>query len=54
MTIMTRKKKTLPILENIQITDCAAEGKSLARVNDMVVFVPFCVPGDIVDLQVRK
>lgn len=54
MTIMTRKKKPLPILENIQITDCAAEGKSLARVNDMVVFVPFCVPGDIVDLQVRK
>lgn len=54
MTIMARKKKPLPILENIQITDCAAEGKSLARVNDMVVFVPFCVPGDIVDLQVRK
>lgn len=51
---MARKKKSLPILENIQITDCAAEGKSLARVNDMVVFVPFCVPGDIVDLQVRK
>ena len=51
---MERKKKPLPILENIQITDCAAEGKSLARVNDMVVFVPFCVPGDIVDLQVRK
>lgn len=54
MTIMARKKKPLPILENIQITDCAAEGKSLARVNDMVVFVPFCVTGDIVDLQVRK
>lgn len=54
MTIMARKKKPLPILENIQITDCVAEGKSLARVNDMVVFVPFCVPGDIVDLQVRK
>lgn len=54
MTIMARKKKPLPILENIQITDCAAEGKSLARVNDMVVFVPFCVPGDIIDLQVRK
>lgn len=51
---MARKKKPLPILENIQITDSAAEGKSLARVNDMVVFVPFCVPGDIVDLQVRK
>lgn len=51
---MSRKKKPLPILENITITDCAAEGKSLARVDDMVVFVPFCVPGDVVDLQVKK
>ena len=52
--IMTRKKKPLPILEHIEITDFAAEGKSLARVNDMVVFVPWAVPGDIVDLQVRR
>ena len=51
---MSRKKKPLPILEHVTITDCAAEGKALARVNDMVVFVPFCVPGDVVDLQVRK
>ena len=51
---MSRKKKPLPILEQVTITDCAAEGKALARVNDMVVFVPFCVPGDVVDLQVRK
>ena len=51
---MTRKKKPLPILEHIEITDFAAEGKSLARVNDMVVFVPWAVPGDIVDLQVRR
>src|SRR5574344_1084413 len=51
---MTRRKKELPILENITITDIAAEGKSLARVNDMVVFVPFTVPGDVVDLQVRR
>ena len=51
---MSRKRKALPILENVTITDIAAEGKSLARVEDMVVFVPFTVPGDIVDLQVRK
>ena len=51
---MARKKKPLPILEQIEITDFAAEGKSLARVNDMVVFVPWAVPGDIVDLQVRR
>ncbi len=51
---MSRKKKPLPILENVEITDVAAEGKSLARVGDMVVFVPFAVPGDVVDLQVRR
>jgi len=48
------KKKNLPLLENIEITGIAAEGKALARVDDMVVFVPYCVPGDIVDLQVTK
>lgn len=51
---MSRKKKSLPILENITITDYAAEGKALARVNELVVFVPFAVPGDVVDLQVRR
>ena len=51
---MARKKKPLPILENITISDYAAEGKSIARVNDMVVFVPWAVPGDVVDLQVRR
>jgi 23S rRNA (uracil1939-C5)-methyltransferase len=51
---MARNKKPLPILEQITITDFAAEGKSLARVNDMVVFVPWAVPGDVVDLQVRR
>jgi 23S rRNA (uracil1939-C5)-methyltransferase len=51
---MPRKKKPLPLLENITITDFAAEGKSIARVDDMVVFVPWAVPGDVVDLQVRR
>lgn len=51
---MSRKKKPLPMLEGVTITDVAAEGKSLARIDDMVVFVPFTVPGDVVDLQIRK
>jgi len=49
-----RNKKKLPILENITITAIAAEGKALARVEDKVVFVPYVVPGDVVDLQVKK
>jgi 23S rRNA (uracil1939-C5)-methyltransferase len=51
---MAKNKKPLPILENITITDIAAEGKAIAKVNDMVVFVPFVVPGDVVDLQVTR
>ena len=51
---MSRKKKELPLLEKVLITDVAAEGKAIARVNDLVVFVPYVVPGDIADLQVRR
>lgn len=51
---MSRKRKSLPILEKVEIEAVAAEGKCVAHVNDMVVFVPFVVPGDVVDLQVRK
>ena len=51
---MARKRKPLPILENITITDVAAEGKALAKVDNLVVFVPYAVPGDVVDLQVRR
>lgn len=51
---MARNKKQLPVLEKITITACAAEGKSIARVDDKVVFVPYVVPGDVVDLQVKK
>ncbi len=51
---MARKKKELPVLENVLITGVAAEGKALARVNDLVVFVPYVVPGDVVDLQLKR
>ena len=36
------------------ITDVAAEGKAIARVNEMVVFVPFVAPGDVVDIQLTR
>ena len=42
------------MLERVTITDVAAEGKALARVNDLVVFVPYVVPGDVADLQVKR
>ena len=51
---MTRKHKPYPILENVEIEAIAAEGKCLLHYDDKVVFVPFCVPGDIVDIQITK
>ena len=48
------KKKPLPLLEQVEITAFAAEGKAVARVNDLVIFVPYAAPGDIVDLQVTR
>ena len=51
---MSRKKKELPIIEQIEITDLAAEGKALTRVDDYVVFAPYVVPGDVVDLKITR
>jgi 23S rRNA (uracil1939-C5)-methyltransferase len=48
------RRKPKPFIEKITIEGVAAEGKAIARYNDVVVFVPFAVPGDVVDLQVTK
>ena len=49
-----RKKQPLPIIENVEIVDVAAEGKSIAKIDDMVVFIPYGAPGDIVDIKLDK
>ena len=51
---MARNKKPLPLLEGVEIEAVAAEGKCLFHWNDLVVFVPFCVPGDVCDVQIRR
>ena len=51
---MTRKHKPLPLLEHITIESVAAEGKCIFHYDNKVVFVPFCVPGDVVDVQITK
>ncbi len=51
---MGRNKKKKPFIEKAIIEGVAAEGKSIARYNDCVVFVPYVIPGDVVDLQVTK
>ena len=50
---MSRKKVDL-ILENVLIESVAAEGKAIAHVDGMVLFVEFAVPGDVVDVKVFK
>ena len=49
-----RKNKQPEIIEDVTIIDAGAEGMSVAKPNDKVVFIPFGAPDDIVDLQVFK
>lgn len=51
---MSRKRKELPVLEDVRITGVAAEGNALARVNDMVVFIPYGAPGDVADVRLTR
>ncbi len=51
---MRKKKANYPLIEGLEITTLAAEGKAMGRYNDIVVFVPMTVPGDVVDVQIRS
>lgn len=42
------------MLEGVEIKDVAAEGNAIARVDEMVVFVPFGAPGDIADVKIDR
>jgi 23S rRNA (uracil1939-C5)-methyltransferase len=48
------RRKELPLLEKVRITDIGAEGNAVARVDNLVVFVPMLIPGDVVDIKVIK
>ena len=51
---MGKRRKDYPLIEGLHITTLAAEGKAMGKVDNQVVFVPMTVPGDVVDVQVRK
>ena len=51
---MSRKNKDLPLLSAVEIIDAGAEGMAIVRHEGMVIFIPFVVPGDIVDIQLYK
>jgi 23S rRNA (uracil1939-C5)-methyltransferase len=48
------RRKEFPVLEKVTITDIGAEGKAIARVDKMVVFVPMLIPGDVADIKVIR
>ena len=54
MNRRSNRKQFLPFLEKVEILDAGAEGKAVGRVDNRVVFIPFGVPGDIVDVQVTR
>ncbi|KPK87382.1 MAG: RNA methyltransferase [Bacteroides sp. SM23_62_1] len=49
---MTRKN--LPLIEKVLVTDLAAQGKAIARIDQYVTFIANALPGDVVDLQVIR
>ena len=58
---MGRKKRPLPLLESVEITGLAAEGKAIAKIRlreddevPIVIFIPYGAPGDIADIQIDK
>ena len=51
---MAKKRRQLPLYEGVEITGVAAEGKAIAKVDGMTVFVPFTIPGDVVDIQTYR
>ena len=51
---MGRRNKRKPFYEKVEIIDIGAEGKSIAKVDNFVVFTTHVVPGDVVDLQVTR
>jgi 23S rRNA (uracil1939-C5)-methyltransferase len=48
------KRKELPFLERVRISDIGAEGNAVARVDNLVVFVPMLIPGDVVDIRIIR
>ena len=48
------KRKKLPLLEKIEVTDIGSRGKAIARVDNFVTFVSNALPGDVVDIQLQK
>jgi len=50
----TKQKKSLPVLEDVQVIDASSDGQSVAKTDDYVLFIKGAVPGDVVDVQLTR
>lgn len=50
-SVAERERK---ILKDLLITDMSSEGKGIARIEGKVIFTTQALPGDVVDVEVRK
>lgn len=51
---MSKRTQKPYLIENLEIETAAAEGKSIARHDGKVIFIPFSAPGDVADVMVQK
>lgn len=49
-----KKNRVQEIIENLEVIDASNDGTSVAKHNDLVIFIPFVVPGDIIDVRIIK
>lgn len=50
---MSKIKKNI-FVENAPIVDISSEGKAVAKVDGMVIFVDGAVPGDVADVMITR
>lgn len=51
---MKRKRSQRVVYPDVEIVDIAEEGKGVGKVDNLVLFIPHVVPGDIVDVEVLR
>ena len=52
--VRSKTKREPEYIEDVEIVDAGSEGMSVAKPEGRVVFIPFGVPGDVVDIEVYK
>jgi 23S rRNA (uracil1939-C5)-methyltransferase len=52
--MMRRIRKVKQFFEKVRIIDAGSEGNAVGRIDDKVIFVPFVVPGDLIDVSAFK